>query len=165
MPKTRLQGTLFALVMVFCMTYCMTLYNCALGAGELQYAHFLTALREMWAEFVVIFLWVHFFVQKKALYLAEQALVQKELPPILKTLAQQCFSVMLIIPIATATATLLHNGLTLQFLPIWLMNIVRCFPMALGLQVFAVGPFVRSLFRRVLSERKAAAKKAVAEQI
>ncbi len=44
------------------MVYCMTVFSLALKTG-LQYTTFLTALKEMWVEYVIVFLLIFFVIK------------------------------------------------------------------------------------------------------
>ena len=102
MPKTKFQSIVFTTMMVFCMVFCMTVYTIAMKFGGLSYTVFGLAIREMWVEYVIVFLLIFFVITK---------------------LAQK-----------------------LAFL---------CFPVALCLQVFFVGPLVRLVFRTVFKKQLA----------
>ena len=56
--------------MVFCMVYCMTVYNIALKFGGLNNLVFLLALKEMWLEYVVVFCLIYFVITNTAKKLA-----------------------------------------------------------------------------------------------
>ncbi|MCH4035435.1 MAG: DUF2798 domain-containing protein [Lachnospiraceae bacterium] len=44
-------------------------------------------------------------------------------------------------------SVLLHNGAGAGWFVLWITTAVRCFPVALLLQIFLVGPLVRAIFR------------------
>ena len=147
MPKTKLESVVFTAMMVFCMVFCMTCYTGAIRAGGVTYGLFPAALREMWVEFVFVFLLVFFGVSRIAPRIALKLLHPRELPQILFTLVVQGLTVSMVVPTATLFAILFHGGLHLQFFPQWIQLAGLCFPAALILQVFYVGPLVRWLFR------------------
>lgn len=64
-------------------------------------------------------------------------------------LAIQCFTVCLIVPGITLFATFYHQGFSADWFPQWVQLAAQCFPAALCLQVFFVGPFVRLVFRTI----------------
>lgn len=156
MPKTKFQSVVFTLMMVFCMVYCMTVYTIALKTGELTNAIFVSAIREMWVEYVVVFCLIFFFVTKTAMKLAHRIIDPASVNPVFMILAIQSFTVCLIVPVITLFATFFHNGFTIQWFPQWIQLAVCCFPMAFCLQIFFVGPFVRLIFRKIfkMSETK-----------
>ena len=152
MPKTTLENLFFTALMVFCMVFCMTCYVLALSMGGLSYAVLRLALREMWVEYAVVFLLIFFCITGLAKCLAFRLFSPEMDRPIFIILAIQCFTVCLTVPAATLFATLVHNGPTADWLPQWLQLAATCFPAALCIQVFFVGPLVRWIFRTV-SER------------
>lgn len=146
MPKTKFQSFIFTLMMVFCMVYCMTLYTISLNSGSLFYGAFLLAFKEMWIEYAVVFCLVFFFVTKMALFLAKR-ISQEGQPPVFTMLSIQFFTVCLVVPLITLFATFFHNGFSSEWFVQWISLAVKCFPMALCLQVALVGPLVRGVFR------------------
>lgn len=149
MPKTKFQSVVFTAMMVFCMVFCMTCYTIALKFGELSYQVFYLAIKEMWVEYVIVFLLIFFAITKVAQKLAFQILTPGIDKPIFVILAIQCFTVSLIVPTITLFATLFHNGFTSEWLAQWIQLAFLCFPVALCLQIFFVGPFVRLIFRSI----------------
>ena len=149
MPKTKFQSIIFTAIMVFCMVFCMTTYTIALKFGALSYQVFGLAIKEMWLEYVVVFCLIFFVITNTAKKLAFRTIDPANIQPIFIVLAIQCFTVCQIVPVITLFATLVHNGLTANWFPQWIQLAVTCFPMALCLQIFFVGPFVRSVFRMI----------------
>ncbi len=150
MPKTRTQSIVFTLMMVFCMVFSMTVYTIALKFGGLNYTVFSLAIREMWLEYVIVFCLIFFVISNLAQKLAHRIIDPARNPIILFILSVQCFTVCLIVPTITLIATFLHNGFTADWFTQWIQQAVLCFPMALCLQVFFVGPLVRCVFRNGL---------------
>ena len=60
MPKTKMQTIFFTAVTAWFMVYIMTLYNTVLATNQFTNSTFLTALNNMWIEFVIIFLCAYF---------------------------------------------------------------------------------------------------------
>lgn len=149
MPKTKFQSVAFTLMMVFCMVYCMTVYTIALKFGGLTLEVFALAVREMWVEYVVVFCLILFVVTKTAQKLAFRIMTPGVDKPIFIILSIQCFTVCLIVPMITLFATFYHNGFTTDWFSQWIQLAAFCFPAALCLQVFFVGPFVRFIFRKI----------------
>lgn len=149
MPKTKFQKIVFTAMMVFCMVYCMTVYTIALKFGGLSYQVFALAIREMWVEYIVVFLLIYFVITGTARKLAFRILTPGEDKPIFMILAIQCFTVCLIVPGITLFATFYHQGFSADWFPQWVQLAAQCFPAALCLQVFFVGPFVRLVFRTI----------------
>ncbi|MBQ9030223.1 MAG: DUF2798 domain-containing protein [Parasporobacterium sp.] len=149
MPKTKFQSFIFTLLMVFCMVYAMTCYTIAGKMGGLTYSVFLMAIKEMWIEYVVVFLLVFFIITRAAQKLTFRIFRPGKDNPIFITLSIQCCTVCLIVPPITLFATFFHNGFTADWFTQWISLAFYCFPAALCLQVFFIGPFVRMLFRRI----------------
>lgn len=153
MPKTKFQSVVFTAIMVFCMVFCMTAYTIALKFGGLSYQVFGLAIKEMWIEYIVVYLLIFFVITKTAQKLAFRIFTPGVDKPIFLILAIQCFTVCLIVPTITLFATLLHNGLTGEWLVQWLQLVFLCFPVALCLQVFFIGPLVRFIFRMLFKKQ------------
>ena len=147
MPKTKFQSIIFTPMMVFCMVYSMTVYTVSLNAGALTYSVFGIAIREMWVEYIVVFCLVFFAVTRTALHLAKR--INDGSNPTFMMLSIQFFTVCLVVPAITLFATFFHNGFTSEWLVQWITLAVKCFPMALCLQVALIGPFVRFCFRTI----------------
>lgn len=147
MPKTKFQSVVFTALMVFCMVFCMTVYTVSLKFGGLSGEVFALAIREMWLEFLVVFCLIFFIITETAKKLAFRIITPGSVPPIFTVLSIQCFTVCQIVPVITLFATLVHNGLTADWFCQWIQLAVLCFPVALCLQLFFVGPLVRRVFR------------------
>ena len=153
MPKTKFQSIVFTLIMVFCMVFCMTVYTVAIKTGGLSYSTFLTAIREMWLEYVIVFVLIFFVISKVAQKLAFRIVNPKEDREILVILTIQSFTVLCIVPVVTLIATFLHNGFTADWFTQWITSAFLCFPAAYCLQVFLVGPLVRFIFRCLFAKQ------------
>lgn len=153
MPKTKFQSVIFTALMVFCMVYCMTVYTIALNYGALSYQIFLIALKEMWLEYIVVFCLIFFLITNSAKRLAFRIINPANTQPICVILAIQCLTVCQIVPIITLFATLIHKGISADWFCQWIQLAVICFPMALCLQIFFVGPLVRLIFRNIFKNR------------
>ena len=153
MPKTKLQSVVFTAMMVFCMVYCMTCYTIAQKFGGLTYEVFLLGIKEMWIEYVIVFALIFFVVTPSAQKLVFKVIKPGETRPIFVICGIQCCTVCLIVPMITLIATFIHNGFTADWFTQWISLAFYCFPCALCLQVFFVGPFVRTLFRLIFRKQ------------
>lgn len=153
MPKTKFQSVIFTLIMVFCMVYCMTVYTVAYNAGGLSYTVFLAAIKEMWIEYVIVFILIFFVISPTALKLSGKLIDRTKNSPIISIVATQSLTVMMIVPAITLIVTFIHGGFTAAWFTSWITTAVLCFPMAFFLQVFYVGPFVRFIFRRIFANQ------------
>ena len=154
MPKTKFQSLIFTLIMVFCMVFCMTCYTLAWNMGEFAPHIFLMAIQEMWLEYVVVFYLIFFLITKAAQKLAFRIVTPGVDRPIFIVFAIQAFTVCLIVPAITLFATFLHQGVSNWFCN-WIKLVFQCFPAALCLQIFLVGPFVRFVFRKIFAKQLA----------
>lgn len=152
MPKTKFQSIIFTLIMVFCMVFCMTCYTIALKMGGLMPQVLLLAIKEMWLEYVIVFCLIFFVITKAAQKLAFRIVTPGTDKPIFIILAIQCFTVCLIVPTITLIATFLHNGAHGWFTN-WIQLAFLCFPVALCLQIFFIGPLVRLIFRTIFKKQ------------
>lgn len=156
MPKTKFQSVVFTLIMVFCMVFCMTVFTVADKCGGLSGDVFAAAIKEMWIEYVIVFLLVFLVVTRLAVKLAGRLFAPSEVKPIFNILAVQCFTVCMVVPTITLIAVFLHNGFTADWFFSWITLAAKCFPVALCLQIFFVGPLVRFIFRHIFAEKKPA---------
>ena len=69
----------------------------------------------------------------------------------------QGLTVSMVVPAVTLFASLLHGGVNPGFFPRWIQLAGQCFPAALILQVFYIGPLVRWLFRLLFRRNEKAA--------
>ena len=157
MPKTKFQGFIFTLIMVFCMVYCMTAYNVALMMGGLSYTVFGIALKEMWIEYVIVFLLAFFLITENSKRLTFKTLNPSKSQPIMITLMIQSFTVCQMVPTITLITTFIHNGFNVNWFTQWITSAVLCFPMAFCLQIFFVGPFVRFIFGLIFNRESSKA--------
>ncbi len=153
MPKTKFQSVVFTCLMAFCMVYCMTVYTVALKFGVIEYRVFLIAIKEMWLEYIIVFCLIFFIITNTAKKLAFRIVDPSKDKPIFITLVIQCMTVCQIVPVITLIATFIHNGFTAKWFTSWIELAVACFPMALCLQVFYIGPLVRFIFRNLFREQ------------
>lgn len=149
MPKTKFQSFIFTIFMVFLMVLCMTIYTLSIQLGTLNSQVFYMAIKEMWLEYVVVFLLIFFVMTDRSIKTARKMIDFKTISPIFMTLLIQCLTVCQIVPVITLFATMIHHGIGADCFFIWLKLMVECFPMALCLQLFFVGPFVRTVFRKI----------------
>ncbi len=149
MPETKFESFIFSVIMVFFMVFSMTTYTLALESGGLNGATFVTALHEMWLEYIIVLCMIFFVITKLAQRLAFRIVTPGADKPIFIILSIQCFTVCLTVPAITLIATFIHNGFTPNWFVSWIQLAVACFPMALCLQVFFAGPLVRLIFRTI----------------
>jgi hypothetical protein len=126
----------------------MTLYNTVLAMGSFTNATFLIALKEMWVEFIVIFLCAFFLSSHVAKYFAFRV-VQPGDRPIVIIFAIQVFTVVSQVALASILGVYHGYGFTNQFIPHYLVTYCKNFMMALPVQLFIAGPIARWIFRSI----------------
>lgn len=146
MPKTKLESFIFTAITAWLMVYIMTLYNTVLASGTFVNATFLTALKGMWLEFVIIFLCAYFISSHVAKHFAFRVVKPGD-RPIFIILAIQTFTVISQVALASILGVWHGYGFTSQLIPNYLTVYCRNFIMALPVQLFLVGPIARALFR------------------
>lgn len=153
MPKTKLQNVVFTFMMAFAMVYGMICYNIALNRGGMTNEVFLLAFHEliiMWPVAVILELFV---VEKLSQKLAFGIVNPAEDKPVFVLLAICSMIVCLMCPMMSFVATLLFKAPGKEIIAVWLETTVLNFPMALCLQIFFAGPFVRFVFRSIFKEK------------
>lgn len=152
MPKTKLQGIVFSLLMVFVMVYGMVCYNIAIAKGGMTNEIFLLAFYEMpimWPIGVII---EGALVGKLAKKLAF-SIVSPQDKKVAVVLAISSMTVCLMCPIMSFIATILFAHAGNQFIAVWLQKVVLNFPMAFFYQIFFAGPLVRKIFGLIFPEK------------
>ena len=149
MPRTKFQNVVFTAIMVFG----MTVYSIAVRTGELTYGTLLTALSEMWIEYIIVFLIVLLFMSKLAAKIAFRFMDPHTDKPMFITLAVQTCMVMLMVPTMTLIVNFVHNRFTADWLPRWLTQWALCLPMAFFWQILYAGPVVRLIFRTIFRKQ------------
>jgi hypothetical protein len=138
MPKTKFQGLIFSLIMV----YAMTVYNTALEIG-LTYAVFKIALLGMWAEALAAFIAQRYIAGPLAKKMVHRWFTPGIDRPIIMTVAMAGCTVMCMAPMMTLFVSVIHHGLSAELPLLWLPKLLVNFPFALIIQIFYVGPLAR----------------------
>lgn len=110
----------------------------------------LLALQEIRLEYIVVFCAIFFVISPNAQKLTFKTIDPTKAKPLSIILMIQCFAVCQIVPVITLFATLVHNGISINWFNQWIQLILMCFPFALFMQIFIIGPFVRFIFRSVV---------------
>ena len=153
MPKTRFQSFIFTLITAWMMVYVMTLYNIVLSSGHFINQTFLTALKGMWVEFIIIFICAYFISSRTAKYFAFRV-VQPGDRPIVIIFFIQIFTVISQVALASILGTIKGYGITIQFIPNYLITYCKNFIMVLPLQLIIVGPLARLIFRSIFLKKE-----------
>lgn len=164
MPKTKFESVIFTAITAWLMVYIMTLYNTVLASGTFVNATFLTALKGMWLEFVIIFLCAYFISSHVARHFAFRVVKPGD-RPIFIILAIQTFTVISQVALASILGVWHGYGFTSQFVPHYLTVYCRNFIMALPVQLFLVGPIARALFRLMFHRVNGAEEKKIEREL
>lgn len=149
MPKTKIQGIVYGVIMVILMVYTMVLYNIVMQTKEFTNMTFLIALMEFPLEAFIAFVVESLFVGNLAKKLAFR-IVKPNDREIFIILAISIMTVCLMCPIMSLIAgNIIHFSGWSNFIPKYLSTVVINFPMALGYQLFIAGPLTRFIFRKI----------------
>ena len=154
MPKTKFESVFFTAVTAWIMVYIMTLYNTVLAMGSFSNSTFLTALKGMWIEYVIIFLCAFFISSHIAKKLAFRV-VKAHDRPIAIIFAIQIFTVVCQVALASIIGVYHGYGFTAEFIPNYIVTYCRNFVMALPVQLFIAGPISRAIFRAIFRHNNA----------
>ena len=153
MPRTRGESIFFTAITAWFMVYFMTLYNTVLATKEFTNYSFVIALKNMWIEYVIIFLLAYFVSGHIAKYFAFRV-VQPGDRPIFIIFFIQIFTVVSQVAFASIIGVYHGYGFSVNFVPDYMMTYCKNFVMALPLQLFIVGPLARLIFRTIFLKEK-----------
>ena len=164
MPKTKLQGVVFGLLMSITMAYGMEVYNVALkegGLSQMTNRVFWDALLEAAYMWIFVFLFSNLWGNRIGHALAAR-ICRTEDSPFLHTVWISSCTVLIMCPTMSAVAAVLFSvilggGIWSQLPAYWVGTVLKNFPMALLWNLFAAGPVTRLLFRRLFARHLAAA--------
>ena len=164
MPKTKLQGVVFGLLMSITMAYGMEVYNVALkegGLSQMTNRVFWDALLEAAYMWIFVFLFSNLWGNRIGHALAAR-ICRTEDSPFLHTVWISSCTVLIMCPTMSAVAAVLFSvilggGIWSQLPAYWVGTVLKNFPMALLWNLFAAGPVTRLLFRRLFARQLAAA--------
>lgn len=152
MPKKRGESIFFTAITAWMMVYVMTLYNEVLATGNFTNTTFLTALKEMWIEYIIIAL-LAYFVSGQLAKMCAFRVVQPGDRPIFIIFAIQTFTVIWQVAFASILGVYHGCGFTCNFIPDYLTTYCMNFIMAFPLQLIIVGPLARLIFRTLFIKR------------
>lgn len=153
MPKTKLEGFIFTLIMAFIMVYAMICYNISLNLGGMNDQVFLMAfgeMRIMWPVAVVL----EMFVMEKPVMALTKRVVSEDSSFTVVLLVRCALTVCLMCPTMSFVATLLFKDYSnAGLISTWLQTAAFNFPMAMAWQIFYAGPFGRLIFRAIFRRK------------
>jgi hypothetical protein len=160
MPKTKLQGVVFGLLMSITMAYGMEVYNVALKEGGLSQMTnhvFLSALLEAAYMWIFVFLFSNLWGNRIGHFLAGK-ICREENSSFVNTVFISSCTVLVMCPTMSLVAAILFSvlmggGSWGQLPAYWVGTVLKNFPMALLWNLFAAGPLSRLLFRRMFARQ------------
>ena len=153
MPATKTQKMFFMFMTVLFSVTAFVIYNIALSTGTMSNRVFLMALKEIPVEFIIAFALEVSFAGLLAEKMAFRIVNPERDRPVLVILAITCMTICIMCPSMSFIATVLYNGLNMEFVSNWLQKIVFNFPFAFFIQIFVIGPLVRLIFRSVFRKQ------------
>jgi hypothetical protein len=153
MPRTKFQKVVFALLSVSITVPLFVFYNIAIEMGGMSNQVFITSLGAIPIEFIFAFLLQMFIAGPISLKLAFRVVNPREEKPYVITTAIICATVILMCPMMSFVATILYNGITIEFLAQWMQKIVFNFPFAFFAQLFFIQPLVRFIFGEIYKKQ------------
>lgn len=151
MPTTKKEHIVYGIIMVIVMVYGMICYNISINTGGLNNQVFLYALGDLIYMAPIAFIIESLLVSKIAEKNAMKIITPKE-NTMLFIIAMSSCTVMLMCPIMSFIATIIHHGINIDFISNWIQAIILNFPMALFYQLFFAGPLVRFIFNRLFNK-------------
>lgn len=165
MPKNRIQGIVFGILMSVTMAYGMEVYNVAWkegiptlagGFSNMTNDVFLDALLEAAYMWIFVFVFSNLWGNRLGSKLAERLVDPSRDNAFLCTLVRSGCTVLVMCPTMSLVAAILFNvimgGAPAVELPaIWVGTVIKNFPMALIWNIFAAGPVSRGVFARCFS--------------
>ena len=160
MPKNRVQGFVFGVLMSITMAYGMEVYNIAMKEGGLEQLTnrvFRDALLETSYMWLLVLLFSNLWGNRVGHSLANK-ICRKEDNPFLHILFTSGCTVLIMCPTMSLVAAILFSviigGGSVTHLPAyWVATVLKNFPMALLWNLFAAGPITRFLFRHIFSRQ------------
>ncbi|MBE5968738.1 MAG: DUF2798 domain-containing protein [Lachnospiraceae bacterium] len=153
MPKNRLQETIFTIMMVIVMVYGMVFYNITIAKGAFSTGTFLEVFAELPLMCLIAFVIDTLIAGPVAQKLSKTIVASRTSKPIFMVLAISIFSIMLMCPMMSFSATLIHHGgLNADTLANWGRAILINLPMAFGWQLLVAGPIVRKIFGTIVAK-------------
>ena len=165
MPKNKLQGVVFGILMSITMAIGMEVYNVAVkmgynampgGMSNMTGTVIIQAFMEASYMWLFVFLFSNLWGNRIGHALAGRIIRPGQDNPFFITLMISGCTVFIMCPTMSMVATILFNiimgGAPVSQLPaIWAGTLLKNFPMALLWNLFAAGPLTRFLFRMIFA--------------
>ena len=166
MPKNKLQGFIFGVIMSYAMAFGMEIYNVAIregvnlaagGLSNMTNLIFWEALKEASYMGLLVLLFSNLWGNRLgAAFAARHCDPQKD-NPYLCRLLRQAGTVAIMCPTMSLAASILFqiilDGAPIAQLPaIWIGTLLKNFPMAFFWNMFAAAPFTHWLFGKIFRQ-------------
>ncbi|MDF2673703.1 MAG: hypothetical protein K0R09_1968 [Clostridiales bacterium] len=138
MPTTKFQKVVFAFLTVVITVHLFVFYNLSIEMGGMSNHVFMASHKVVLIEFAFAFLLEIFIAGPLSEKLAFRVVNPREAKPYVITTAIICATVGLMCPMMTFVATIMYNGITIEFLAQWMQKIVINFPFAFFTQLFFI---------------------------
>ena len=162
MPKTKMQGIIFGVIMAYAMTFGMEMYNNAFnmgGVSAMSGAVLVNALKETTFMGLLVIIISSLWGNKAGARFAAKHCDPTRDNPYFCRLMRQAGTIAFMCPAMSLAATLLFNYVlghaALSQLPFrWLGTLLRNVPMAFFWNLFAAAPFTHWLVQRLFQEER-----------
>lgn len=165
MPKNKIQGIIFGVIMSMTMAYGMEVYNVAIktgyntmagGLSNMTDSVFLDALIEASYMWIFVFIFSNLWGNRIGHGIANKIIRPEQDNPFFITLMISSCTVFIMCPTMSMVAAILFNvilaGAPVSQLPaIWIGTLIKNFPMALLWNLFGAGPLTRLVFNKCFS--------------
>ncbi len=166
MPKTKMQGIIFGVIMSYAMAIGMEVYNIAIkmgypmqqgGFSSMTNAVFPAALLEAAYMGVFVFIFSNLWGNRCGASFAAKVSDPSKDNPYFCQLMRQAGTIAVMCPTMSMVASILFNvilaGQPVSQLPaIWVGTVIKNFSMAFFWNMFAAAPFTRWLFKKLFAD-------------
>ncbi len=166
MPKNKIQGFIFGVIMSYAMAYGMEIYNVAIklgvnltagGFSNMTNLIFWEALKEASYMGLFVLLFSNLWGNRIGASFASKHCDPSKDSPYICQLLRQAGTVAVMCPTMSLVASILFNiilgGTPLSQLPaIWVGTFFKNFPMAFFWNMFAAAPFTHWLFKKIFHQ-------------
>lgn len=166
MPKNKIQGFIFGVIMSYAMAYGMEIYNVAIklgvnltagGFSNMTNLIFWEALKEASYMGLLVLLFSNLWGNRIGASFASKHCDPSKDNPYICQLLRQAGTVAVMCPTMSLVASILFNiilgGTPLSQLPaIWVGTFFKNFPMAFFWNMFAAAPFTHWLFKKIFHQ-------------
>jgi hypothetical protein len=128
-------------------------YNLAIAMGGMSNRVFVASRGIVGKEFACAFLLEIFVASPLSMRIAFRAVNPREEKPYVVTTAIICATVGLMCPMMSLIATILYDGINVEFFAHWMQKMFINFPLAFFSQLFFIQPFVRFLFGAIFGKQ------------